>query len=134
MAKEIVLTLAKDYQAPKPAGLVLPGLGGKLAIQSVVQGYRMTGKISKHDALIANVSQALSIVIGCFFKHTICSFSIAFQRFARSCSSVRNSFLLLNILFCCFLLCQLRSIILRAFDIKCHIDAASKTNKEKKHW
>jgi 3-hydroxyacyl-CoA dehydrogenase len=53
MAKEIVLTLAKDYQVPKPAGLVLPGLGGKLAIQSVVQGYRMTGKISKHDALIA---------------------------------------------------------------------------------
>jgi 3-hydroxyacyl-CoA dehydrogenase len=32
---------------------VLPGLGGKLAIQSVVQGFRLTGKISKHDAHIA---------------------------------------------------------------------------------
>jgi 3-hydroxyacyl-CoA dehydrogenase len=53
MAKEIVLTLAKDYQAPKPTELVLPGLGGKLAIQSVVQGFRLTGKISKHDAHIA---------------------------------------------------------------------------------
>jgi len=55
LAKEIVLTLATDdYQPPTPPELKLPGLGGKLAIKSVVTGYRLAGKISKHDAHIAN--------------------------------------------------------------------------------
>ena len=55
LAKEVVLTLATDdYQPPEPPELRLPGTGGKLAIQSVVTGYKLAGKISKHDAHIAN--------------------------------------------------------------------------------
>jgi 3-hydroxyacyl-CoA dehydrogenase len=55
LAKEMVLTLATDdYRPPEPPELRLPGTGGKLAIKSVVTGYKLAGKISKHDALIAN--------------------------------------------------------------------------------
>ena len=55
LAKEVVLTLATDdYQPPEPPKLRLPGTGGKLAIKSAITGYKLAGKISKHDAHIAN--------------------------------------------------------------------------------
>jgi len=55
LAKEMVLTLATDdYQPPEPPELRLPGTGGKLAIKSAITGYKLAGKISKHDAHIAN--------------------------------------------------------------------------------
>jgi 3-hydroxyacyl-CoA dehydrogenase len=53
MAKTAVLDLAPGYTPPKPPELVLPGKGGQLAIKTAITGYRMSGKISKHDAHIA---------------------------------------------------------------------------------
>jgi 3-hydroxyacyl-CoA dehydrogenase len=54
MAKEMVLSLAPTYEPPRAPELLLPGKGGRLAIRIVVGGYRKAGKISEHDALIAN--------------------------------------------------------------------------------
>jgi len=53
MAKKMVLDLAPGYAPPEPPELVLPGKGGQLAIKTAITGYRMSGKISKHDAHIA---------------------------------------------------------------------------------
>jgi 3-hydroxyacyl-CoA dehydrogenase len=53
MAKKTVLDLAPDYAPPEPPELILPGKGGQLAIKTAITGYRMSGKISKHDAHIA---------------------------------------------------------------------------------
>lgn len=53
LAKEMVLELAPDWAPPEPPQLLLPGTGGRLAIQAVVKGYRLAGKISAHDELIA---------------------------------------------------------------------------------
>ena len=53
MAKKTVLDLAEGYAPPEPPELVLPGKGGQLAIKTAITGYRMSGKISKHDAHIA---------------------------------------------------------------------------------
>ncbi len=52
VAREVVLALAEGYQPPEPPELVPPGVGGRLAIESVIDGYRKAGKISEHDALI----------------------------------------------------------------------------------
>jgi 3-hydroxyacyl-CoA dehydrogenase len=40
--------------------LFLPGKGGRLAVKSTVKGFLKTGKISEHDALIA---EKLSFVL-----------------------------------------------------------------------
>ena len=53
-AKEEVLKLADGYAPPEPATLKPAGMGGRLAIKTAVKGFRLTGKISKHDALIAD--------------------------------------------------------------------------------
>ncbi len=53
LAKQQVLEMASGYQPPTPPELVLPGKGGQLAIKTAITGYRMSGKISKHDAHIA---------------------------------------------------------------------------------
>ncbi len=53
IAKQMVLTLADGYQPLEPSELVLPGAGGKLAISMAVKGFRLAGKISPHDELIA---------------------------------------------------------------------------------
>ena len=53
MAKQAVLDLAEGYVPPVPPELVLPGKGGQLAIKTAITGFRMSGKISKHDAHIA---------------------------------------------------------------------------------
>ena len=52
VAKEMVLTLADGYEPPAPPELVPPGEGGRLAVESVVDGLRAAGRISDHDALI----------------------------------------------------------------------------------
>ncbi len=52
VAKEMVLTLAREYTPPAPPELVPPGPGGRLAVESAVDGLRKSGKISEHDALI----------------------------------------------------------------------------------
>jgi 3-hydroxyacyl-CoA dehydrogenase len=52
-AKEEVLSLADDYAPPEPPSLVPAGKGGRLAIRMVVKGFVKAGKISEHDALIA---------------------------------------------------------------------------------
>ncbi len=52
VAKEMVLSLADGYAPPSPPELVPPGVGGRLAVESAVDGLRKAGKISDHDALI----------------------------------------------------------------------------------
>ena len=52
VAKEMVLSLAEGYAPPAPPELVPAGPGGRLAIESAVDGLRKAGKISDHDALI----------------------------------------------------------------------------------
>ena len=53
MAKQVVLDMAPGYAPPEPQEFVLPGKGGQLAIKTAITGFRMSGKISKHDAHIA---------------------------------------------------------------------------------
>ena len=53
-AKAEVLAMSADYQAPTMRkDLFLAGKGGRLAVNSSVKGFLKTGKISEHDALIA---------------------------------------------------------------------------------
>lgn len=53
-AKQDVIDLSKNYQAMTPReDILLPGIGGKMAMFSAIDGYRMQGLISEHDALIA---------------------------------------------------------------------------------
>lgn len=44
--------VANGYKAPQPAMLRLPGEGGRLAIEQVIEGMVATKQISEHDALI----------------------------------------------------------------------------------
>jgi 3-hydroxyacyl-CoA dehydrogenase len=55
VAKEMVLTLAEGYEPPAPPELVPPGPGGRLAVESAVEGLRKAGKISEHDAHIGRM-------------------------------------------------------------------------------
>lgn len=53
-AKQDVLELSKNYQQPQPRSDVLvPGVGGKMALYSAIEGFQLQKKISDHDALIA---------------------------------------------------------------------------------
>lgn len=53
-AKQDVLDLAKSYQMPTPReDILVPGVGGKMAMFSAIDGYIKLGQISEHDALIA---------------------------------------------------------------------------------
>ena len=51
-AKEEVLAMADGYAPPEPPELILPGEGGRLAIESGIEGFLKAGTISEHDALI----------------------------------------------------------------------------------
>ena len=54
-AKDEVLAMSDGYQAPEMrTDLFLPGKGGRLAVKSTVKGFLKSGKISEHDALIAD--------------------------------------------------------------------------------
>ncbi|MFQ6675555.1 MAG: 3-hydroxyacyl-CoA dehydrogenase/enoyl-CoA hydratase family protein [Fidelibacterota bacterium] len=53
-AKSVARELAKDYTPPRYRDdIVLPGKGGRTAMAVALKGYRMRGKISAHDELIA---------------------------------------------------------------------------------
>ncbi len=53
-AKQDVLTMAKNYAPSQPReDILLPGVGGKMAMLSAIQGYQALGQISEHDAFIA---------------------------------------------------------------------------------
>ena len=54
ISKEEVLAMSDGYAAPEMrTDLFLPGKGGRLAVRSTVKGFLKTGKISEHDAFIA---------------------------------------------------------------------------------
>jgi 3-hydroxyacyl-CoA dehydrogenase len=53
-AKQDVLEMAKTYTQAKPReDILVPGVGGKMAVYSAIDGFRKLGQISEHDALIA---------------------------------------------------------------------------------
>lgn len=53
-AKRRVVEMAKNYQRPVPReDIVLPGHGGYYAMVSAIEGFRLQGKISEHDEVIA---------------------------------------------------------------------------------
>lgn len=53
-AKQDVLELAKDYQKPEQReDIYVAGMGGRMAIESAIQGFLAQGLVSEHDALIA---------------------------------------------------------------------------------
>ncbi|MCB1214300.1 MAG: enoyl-CoA hydratase/isomerase family protein [Deltaproteobacteria bacterium] len=53
-AKQDVLALAKNYEQPVPReDILVPGLGGVMAMKSAIRGFLSLGQISEHDALIA---------------------------------------------------------------------------------
>lgn len=53
-AKNDVLEFAKNFQRiPVREDILVPGNGGKMALLSAVEGFRLQGVISEHDALIA---------------------------------------------------------------------------------
>ncbi|MBE3559581.1 MAG: 3-hydroxyacyl-CoA dehydrogenase/enoyl-CoA hydratase family protein [Ktedonobacteraceae bacterium] len=45
---------AGQWQPPRPPQLVLPGAGARLVLEQQVEGMRLTGKITDHDAVVAN--------------------------------------------------------------------------------
>jgi 3-hydroxyacyl-CoA dehydrogenase len=52
-AKQEALNLAPDYHPPEPdEEIILPGEGGRLAIEMIIDSYQKSGSISAHDALI----------------------------------------------------------------------------------
>jgi 3-hydroxyacyl-CoA dehydrogenase len=53
-AKADAIALAEGgYTPPSPATLLLPGEGGQLVLEQQIEGYRLAGTISEHDALVA---------------------------------------------------------------------------------
>lgn len=53
-AKQDILEMAKTYTPPKPReDILVPGVGGKMAVFSAIAGFQKLGQISEHDALIA---------------------------------------------------------------------------------
>jgi len=53
-AKETVLKLAENYQAPViREDIILPGEDGRLVVESSIHDFMKAGKISEHDGLIA---------------------------------------------------------------------------------
>jgi 3-hydroxyacyl-CoA dehydrogenase len=59
-AKQRVLELAKDYKAPEPLVLNLPGPTGRAALGLAIEGFRLAGKALPHDV---TVSKALASVL-----------------------------------------------------------------------
>lgn len=59
-AKQRVLELAKDYKAPEPWVLNLPGPAGRAALNLALEAFRLLGKALPHDV---TVSKALAAVL-----------------------------------------------------------------------
>ena len=52
-AKAKALALVEGYQPPKPVEIALPGPTAKLAMGMAVEGFRMQGKATPHDEVVA---------------------------------------------------------------------------------
>ncbi|HKY64068.1 MAG TPA: 3-hydroxyacyl-CoA dehydrogenase NAD-binding domain-containing protein [bacterium] len=53
-AKQDVLAMSKDYKPATPReDILVPGIGGKMAMVSAIRGFRALNQISEHDAFIA---------------------------------------------------------------------------------
>ncbi len=59
-AKARALALAEDYAPPEEARISLPGETGRLAMSMAVDGFRLSGKATTHDA---TVGKALAAVL-----------------------------------------------------------------------
>jgi 3-hydroxyacyl-CoA dehydrogenase len=59
-AKQKVLELAKDYKAPEPLQLNLPGPTGRAALYLAIEGFKLLGRALPHDV---TVSKALASVL-----------------------------------------------------------------------
>ncbi len=59
-AKSRCLEMAKDYKAPEPAVLHLPGATAKVALSMAVDGFKASGKASPHDVVVC---KALATVL-----------------------------------------------------------------------
>jgi len=69
-AKQDVLELGKNYQQPTPReDILVPGVGGKMAMLSAIRGFQALGQISEHDAFIAEK-----------LSHVLCGGDIPTQR------------------------------------------------------
>jgi 3-hydroxyacyl-CoA dehydrogenase len=69
-AKQDVLNLAKNYAQVAPReDILVPGVGGKMAMKSGIRGFLAMGQISEHDALIAEQ-----------LAHVLCGGDIPTQR------------------------------------------------------
>ncbi|MDO8461269.1 MAG: 3-hydroxyacyl-CoA dehydrogenase NAD-binding domain-containing protein [Deltaproteobacteria bacterium] len=54
-AKGDVLEMARNYQSGKPReDILMPGRGGEMAVLSAIQGFRLQGLITEHDAFVAS--------------------------------------------------------------------------------
>jgi 3-hydroxyacyl-CoA dehydrogenase len=54
-AKAKALALAEDYRRPAETEIALPGPTGRCALSLAVDGFRLSGKATPHDAVIGNV-------------------------------------------------------------------------------
>jgi 3-hydroxyacyl-CoA dehydrogenase len=52
-ARQTAIDLSKDFVSPKEETFKLPGVSGRLVVESSIKGFLKSGKISEHDALIA---------------------------------------------------------------------------------
>ncbi len=60
-AKELCLQLAKDYTAPEPAVIRLPGKSGRVALDMAVKGMAALGKVTPHDqVVVGHLAQILT--------------------------------------------------------------------------
>jgi 3-hydroxyacyl-CoA dehydrogenase len=60
-AKSRALEMARDYAAPQPATLHLPGATAKVALSMAVDGFKAAGKATPHDVTVCKVlAQVLS--------------------------------------------------------------------------
>jgi len=53
-AKNQIIKLSKDYKPVEPETFKLPGSAGRIALEVAIKGFVKSGKISNHDAFIAN--------------------------------------------------------------------------------
>jgi 3-hydroxyacyl-CoA dehydrogenase len=54
-AKAKALALVEDYRPPEPEEISLPGPTGRCALSLAVEGFRLSGKATAHDAVIGKV-------------------------------------------------------------------------------
>jgi len=55
-AKQLCLELAKDYRAPEPQKLSLPGKTGRYALHMAVDSFVKTGKATPHDEVVSKAA------------------------------------------------------------------------------